>query len=571
MSRLFISYAHVDKRQVRELAEILQDGGHEAWFDHGLVVGRDWKEQLLEEITHCEAFIYALTPESVASEWCQWEFEQAVLLGKPIIPVLMQKNTTLPDALKRNQYADFSDGPTPKATAKLLHGVYSLAVTVPRDALPKILTEPAGTPEKAKPDVPHPNIKIKFDIGKAMTLFYEAKKNMEWFRAKELLEDIESYGNVPTWIKLEQLRSDIQPEIDRLEEELRREAERREAEHRQQELEEIIQQQYNLIRLIAAHDSPTRVWESLQEFWAGFGHYDPDNLAVKFRPNTPDQQKLLDLIADVHTKSPERAKAGRRLAEIGDPRSGVGLGPDGLPDMDWVEVPAGEFIFGGDGKAFNGLPYQKLYLDAFYMARYPVTYSQYLAFVNAKDGYRNRNWWDGFTYLTLGAYKQRWRIPNYPCENVTWYEAIAFCRWLGTKLKLDLGLPTEQQWEKGARGIDGRVFPWGNEYIRGYANIDEKGSGVGPYYRKKTTAVGIYQQGMSPYKILDMSGNVWEWCSNEFKNPTDIRLTADTRRVIRGGAWLFGDRVARVTSRFRGSTNGRSDVIGFRVVCNKPF
>lgn len=154
--RLFISYAHVDKPLVSQLVEILRLGGHDPWFDHRLVPGQDWKAQLLRQITDCEAFLYALSPESVASEWCQWEFAQAVALGRPIIPVLLQAGTHRPEALSRYQYADFSHGPTPEAVASLLGGLLSIAVTIPASQAPPAPSEPRGVPAQAQPEAPAP-------------------------------------------------------------------------------------------------------------------------------------------------------------------------------------------------------------------------------------------------------------------------------------------------------------------------------------------------------------------------------------------------------------------------------
>src|SRR5215475_11117084 len=92
---------------------------------------------------------------------------------------------------------------------------------------------------------------------------------------------------------------------------------------------------------------------------------------------------------------------------------------------------------------------------------------------------------------------------------------MAFCRWLSYKIGCEIRLPTEQEWEKAARGPEGFVYPWGNKYVSGNANIDETWSKAGPYSLKQTSPVGMYPQSMSPYGALEMSGNVWEWCANE--------------------------------------------------------
>ena len=146
MSKIFISYAHVDEYRVREMVEILRESGHDPWFDHSLVVGTPWEDQLLEAIQTCDRFLYALTPESAGSKWCRWEFAQAVQLGKPIVPVLMQANTPLDGALERIQYADFSKGPTPRNVARLLRGI-GQAKSIPPEWVP-VIPIPHAEPER---------------------------------------------------------------------------------------------------------------------------------------------------------------------------------------------------------------------------------------------------------------------------------------------------------------------------------------------------------------------------------------------------------------------------------------
>ena len=144
--RLFISYAHVDKAIVKDwFVSKLVAGGHDVWFDDRLVAGQDWKQQLNDEIERSDALVYCMTPESVTSDWCQWELARAVDLGKPVIPVLMQARTQLPDQLKKLQYVDFSDGPTGDAVARLMGGLQQLSPA----QIPPAPTNPQGEPPQA--------------------------------------------------------------------------------------------------------------------------------------------------------------------------------------------------------------------------------------------------------------------------------------------------------------------------------------------------------------------------------------------------------------------------------------
>lgn len=152
--KLFISYAHVDKFLVNtQIVDILTSAGHSVWFDERLVVGGDWKKQLADEIANSDALVYVMTPESVASEWCQWELKIAVEKQKPIVPVLLQERTPLPDSLRNIQFVDFSRGATGDAVARLLGGLQRLSNTQVAFAP----TNPKGTPTEAMSKQPQQN------------------------------------------------------------------------------------------------------------------------------------------------------------------------------------------------------------------------------------------------------------------------------------------------------------------------------------------------------------------------------------------------------------------------------
>jgi hypothetical protein len=185
-----------------------------------------------------------------------------------------------------------------------------------------------------------------------------------------------------------------------------------------------------------------------------------------------------------------------------------------IDDIDWVDI------------------------DGYKMSRYPVTNSQFQAFV-ADGGYENDEWWDGLQKPELKP-DHGWKESNRPVENVSWYDAMAFCNWLRVKTGLKVSLPTEEQWEKAARCAEGRAYPWGNSYRTGYANINEtwEYSKFGEYNLQETSAVGIYPQDRSPYGLMDTSGNVWEWCLNRYYKPEVIEPDlSGVERVFRGGSW----------------------------------
>jgi len=254
----------------------------------------------------------------------------------------------------------------------------------------------------------------------------------------------------------------------------------------------------------------------------------------------------------------ERAACGRVLARLGDPRRGVGLRSDGLPDIDWVDIPAGIFLMGSD-KAQDPdtfpdeVPLQPVDLPAFRISRYPITNTQFAAFVVSLDGYTNPIWWTQAGLEWKGnrsapdEYEELdYRLPNHPRVCVTWYEAYAFCRWLGMKFDVDARMPTEEEWEKAARGTDGRFYPYGNEFDPTKANTYDTGI-------RQPNAVGMFPNGASPYGVLEMSGNVWEWCLTKrrqsYLDPPDDDPEGVESRVLRGGGYASDYFLGRCAAR----------------------
>ena len=254
-----------------------------------------------------------------------------------------------------------------------------------------------------------------------------------------------------------------------------------------------------------------------------------------------------------------RAAIGRALGRFGlDRRKGVGLRPDGLPDIDWMRIPGERPFVYQDGES--------LQLPTFHIARYPITHAQFQAFIDA-GGYRKARWWQGLARRFDARNSAGWEEPNAPRERVSWYEALAFCRWLSERLGYPITLPTEQQWERAARGTQGYEYPWGEGYRTGFANCNEPDAEAGPYHVGRTTAVGIYPQGGSPEAVLDLTGNVWEWCLNEYHAPENTQLAGDEGRVVRGGSWRSFPKCGGAVYRGFFTPGYRGDLIGFRVCC----
>jgi len=321
---------------------------------------------------------------------------------------------------------------------------------------------------------------------------------------------------------------------------------------------------------------------------------DPDELDLRHKDFAALHQAALAVLVDhTHFTPQQRLQAGNLLAARPglDTRPGVGV-KHGLPDIAWCEIP--EFSPDGQRRFFyhdgtRNTPHECL--PTFWMAKFPITYAQFQAFVDAPDGYRYPEWrknpdladWFGKDGT---RWPQRWDLANRPRENVTWPEAVAFCRWLTAQAhthpellpdasllpKLEQGwsirLPTEQEWVKAARGFDDRMFPWGGqEYKVGYANVDETEDKTVPHNLQETSPVGMYPHAASPFGVEEMSGNVWEYCLNKYNEPADLNLAGDDWRAMRGGSWVYNSVGSSVAARVDGLDDDGIDLRGFRVVC----
>ncbi len=269
------------------------------------------------------------------------------------------------------------------------------------------------------------------------------------------------------------------------------------------------------------------------------------------------------------------------LAEVKEALRRIGRAPDlKIPPRkirrvgqaiapEWVEIPAGYFIYGDDeiSKEWKGTahPRQRRWLDTFYIARYPVTNQEFQVFVEA-SGYRffeeDREWSDKRRRNLRDRAENK---PDHPVTNVEWDDAVAYCKWLSRQLGYEVVLPSEEQWEKAARGPNGRVYPWGDTFDSMRCNTSESGI-------HDTTPVDRYPSGCSPYSVFDLAGNVWEWTATEWE-PSRIIMFGKpvTTYVQRGGSCDYGCEIARCVYRYGLSIfmpDGGNR--GFRVCASAP-
>jgi serine/threonine-protein kinase len=220
-----------------------------------------------------------------------------------------------------------------------------------------------------------------------------------------------------------------------------------------------------------------------------------------------------------------------------------------------VEAPAGDFHIGfaGTGAAECERPRKRIFLDGFKISVFTVTNAVYRRFVEA-TGHRMPRWADD------GVFGR----DDHPVVGVTWQEALECCKWLGGML------PTEAQWERAAKGLDGRLYPWGGVFETERANVD--------FYQNSTTPVGSFPKGISPCGCFDMAGNVREWCMDWYdaqaykrmddgcKNPMITAAAVGREKVLRGGGFGSIRYEARCTFRGHLPPDAGEQDVGFRVV-----
>ncbi len=250
--------------------------------------------------------------------------------------------------------------------------------------------------------------------------------------------------------------------------------------------------------------------------------------------------KIDDLIGTV-------TNAGCRLMGQAPPPIVTGTLPPGTKGGMMVRIPAGEFIMGSDSGDPDEMPVHLVYLDEFYIDKHEVINTEYSKCFSAGVCGMNEKY-KGFL------------DPLQPVVGVTWHQADTYCKWVGKRL------PTEAEWEKAARGIDGRTYPWGEGIDCSKAKFYKCGR------EWKTEPVGSYPSGAGPYGAMDMAGNVWEWTADLYdanyypdspnRNPKGP--AAGRYRVLRGGSWNFNRYYLRASARFRKPPGATLNSCGFR-------
>ena len=236
-------------------------------------------------------------------------------------------------------------------------------------------------------------------------------------------------------------------------------------------------------------------------------------------------QELITVLERPEVSHQDRFQIGLTILQFGDPRPGVGV-KDGIPDIEWIDIPGGKIRLEEVDHVFTVKPFK--------LAKYPVTNAQFQAFIEDGGYEPDQEWWKGLEHQDLRS--SAWQEPNAPRENVSWFEAAAFCRWLSARRNEVIRLPTEWEWQQAATGGNPvNDYPWGTDWDAARCNSGES-------RLNRTMPVGLYPQGATAQGVMDLAGNVWEWCLNTDENPeqpTSLDVDdSDAPRVLHGGAWL---------------------------------
>jgi formylglycine-generating enzyme required for sulfatase activity len=513
--RLFVSYARKDKRRVRKLRQILWEAGFEPWMDLALVPAEHWRARILDEITRCDVFVYILTPASVDSRWCRWEFAQAARQGKPILPVLLRRlrsDQALPPPLEDVQYGDLTGRLTNAGIARLIHGL-QVARPIPEEwlvRLEEVLPEAQDTPAQAQ------------------WISHTITRLRRWRPPRAALRRAATAGAALlailclVFVIVAAVTSDG----------------------------------FGLLGSGApAVGAPTQQA-------AVTGTDAPPFTPVPTRPpeNTP-----LPAITPAPTRPPENTPqptmapavdptvvAARALAEAGVTANAAWTPyTEEINGVEMALVPAGCFMMGSEEYSDEQPIHEVCFEEPFWIDVYEVTN-------------------EAFGSVGCAEYSS---APDQPRNCVNWTDALAHCEARGARL------PTEAEWEYAARGPDGFVYPWGNTFDCARGNFDDEtqyddyviegGEGCDGYVA--TAPVGSFPGGASWVGAYDLSGNVWEWVNDWYGGyPSGQQVNpqgpgSGESRVVRGGSWLvILTDILRAASRDWGYPSVEFNYFGFR-------
>jgi len=506
--KLVICYARIDKQICSDIVPMLI--GHDIWYDGRDYVMDSWWDTILERLDWCDVLIYLLTPESLQSHYCQKEFEVARKLNKVVVPIALVDGLSLSSELCDLQPVDWRDGWHSEVAKK------QLLKAMVRAEGRKVMFKPTSVyqlPEALLHLYPDNHLTPVRMIGRAA----DAMSDGDYDNAVLLLKHAKARGYSSRYIDVDSLLSEAESAFNRL------------------VAQRLIHLAYrNIVEQVKNRETRRIGCEALQKFHEYHPLYDPDNLV-----------SICDNVI------PEMDITMVEYASMSDDNQSLSL-----PLLRWCDIPSGNVLTPDN---------EVVLMEAFRISKYPVTNAQYQVFVDDEDGYDNIDWWR-FSQYALSWFKRNREshAPYYagderPRENVTWYEAMAYCNWLSVRLNKRISLPTSNQWRRAAQGDDGRLYPWGNDFDKEMCNTRESRI-------RMTTAVLRYEQSMSPFGVMDLAGNVWEWCLDPIEG-MEREVVSKEPRALQGGSFITSSERAQSTFRFFLDPQYFYATIGFRIIC----
>jgi formylglycine-generating enzyme required for sulfatase activity len=542
--KLFISYRSSDAAKVDKIAADLtllhyDDGTPRftTWQDkHNLPpASPNWWDAIVDAIERCDMFVLNLSRASLQSEVCRAELDYAHKRNRPIIPLVLEGEFFLdPQSGKYN---------LPKETWALVpewlgnqqflfyistqfYHQFESAVAVyernwPRDIYEK---RPLNPDSKSVHSTNHALYAAACDYAYRLA-FADAEKHFDTMvrRNDPIYADASAH-----WLERIRLYT---------------------------ELIDMVEQHSPMF----AFKQRWAVYQALPADYLDGSTFDPKGLAVRTQPGTATTAPPPSAAPSV-APAPKIPSRPRVVSLLPNPFS-------------WIQIPAGKVTLVPDDsdKKSSYLKQNTTYdVPTFSIAKYPLTNGQYAKFVEA-GGYRERRWWTeaGWGVREKESWMEprfwtdaTWNQAEYPVVGVSWFEAIAFCRWLSESTGEAVTLPTEQQWQRSAQGNDNRDYPWGKPWDANRCNNNVDSKGVG-----HTTPVQQYEaSGASPFGVVDLSGNVWEWCLTDYESGLSNISDNSNRRVLRGGSWYVSNSAAfRCGYRNGGTPDNRDGNRGFRL------
>jgi formylglycine-generating enzyme required for sulfatase activity len=602
--RLFVSYARVDKPFCKQVVLTLADA-HEVWYDQRLHAGDEWWEEIKKRLRWCDAVLYLLSPESVASEYCQKELEIARSLGKIIIPVLIQARTPIPIELQNIHYADLSEGLNVDTVGSLLNAILmaerrtgqsiELPTNVESPQSPtQVSTQDATKPPSASKTVRTTIGITAVSIGLALVVVLVLLVSVLLSRRDESGATVDQ----STLSRLNQTSTSEALEIARFPSPTTEETPNltptpsvtpTATDDLAATQAADFQATLTALAVLQAQGAQTATAEGGTR--AASSQLDATLRSAADTATAGAIAITQAVLAETATQQSVNATATRAAGDFAGtqlalastatadawtdtptpptppastlPPTSSATSNSPIPPVtrnaDWtpverdfdgvtmVLVPPGCFMMGSDdGDADEQPVHQQCFVVPFWIDKTEVTQADFERLGGVKS---TPNRFDG---------------AERPVESVTWFEARAFCAIRMARL------PTESEWEYTARGPDALTYPWGNTWNTNHAvwnRFDSQG----------TANVGRISVGRSWVGALDMSGNVLEWVSSlylTYESPqdqeADTGASADVYRVLRGGAWISdASPNLRAADRARGVPVNWGDRIGFR--CTRDY